>query len=108
MKKGLIAFSLFLFGSLAVMMTSCETKPVESCEQDEICTAKFVTACCTDDKCYYIYNGTEYPSDDIDQLADDLGCSAARAKSTEYESDKAAVIEQLYKLLDKAHAGLNK
>lgn len=103
MKKGFLIFSLLLLGSLIFIITNCEKDPAEYCEQDEICTDKFVTVCCTEDQCVYKYNGNEYPdsNEGRDQLAEALGCPST--KSTSYENDMTAIIIQLQELMDKVH-----
>ena len=106
MKRDFLLFTYLFIGCIVLIITSCEDDPTESCEQEEICEAKVVTACCTEDRCVYKWDGKEYPEEDIDQLADDLGCAAVSIKSTDYDSDMAAIINQLQILMDKAHAGI--
>ncbi|UXP33831.1 hypothetical protein N6H18_07700 [Reichenbachiella agarivorans] len=107
MKNVRIFGLLLVFGLTAVMLTNCDSAvdALESCSQEEICPSKDVTACCDNKECVYKYDGKEYPEDDIDQLADDLGCgssSNARVASTE----GAELIGRLQDLLAEAKAGL--
>ena len=101
MKKTILFLSIILIGIVVAVWNACETDPEESCKQDEICTDKFVTACCTDNACTYKYNGKEYSDSEIDQLAEDLGCSTA--KSTDQSNDLNEVIERLNALMQEAH-----
>ena len=104
MKKIFYFLSAATLGTLLTVWYSCEKDPEESCKQDEICEAKFVTACCTDNDCVYKYNGNEYTEDQVDQLAIDLGCTTAVSlKSADADEDLAGVIEQLKALMAKAH-----
>ena len=78
MKRSSFYLSVFILGIFVALISGCETTPLESCEQDEICTGKSVTACCSDtDGCYYEYNGKKYGDDaeSLAQLAKDLGCT---------------------------------
>ncbi len=81
MKKAKIYFPIFLMGLFVTFLASCTTIPAETCEQDEICTGKSVTACCTETSCYYEYNGVEYGDDTESKkkLAAALGCTQASA-----------------------------
>jgi hypothetical protein len=100
MKKSFSLLSVILSGILVTTFFSCTETPKETCEQDEICTEKFVTACCTDSVCVYKYNGHEYTEDQIGQLADDLGCTTKKAlKSAGQEDDLSAVVTQLKALM---------
>jgi hypothetical protein len=101
MKKTFYLLSVILLGILVTTWYSCEAVPEETCEQDEICENKFVTACCTENECVYKYNGKEYTEDQIDQLAEDLGCgtSAVVLKSGSQENDLSGVIGQLKTLM---------
>jgi hypothetical protein len=103
MKKTIFLLSAILLGIAVTTWYSCETDPEETCEQDEICEAKFVTACCTDNECVYKYNGKEYSEDQVGQLAKDLGCDAVN-EEMESESQKkalASVVDQLKALMAK-------
>ncbi len=101
MKKTIYLLGVVLLGILVTTLYKCETDPEETCQQDEICEAKFVTACCTQNECVYKFNGKEYAEDEIDQLAIDLGCepSAVILKSGIQENDLSGVIEQLKALM---------
>jgi len=81
MKKAKFFLPIILLGLFIAFISGCETTPEESCEQDEICTGKTVTACCTDTNCYYEYNGVEYGDDpaSLAALAAALGCTQASA-----------------------------
>lgn len=78
-----------LFGFFLTFISGCETTPPESCEQDEICTGKSVTACCTDANCYYEYNGVQYGDDatSLASLAVALGCTQASAPTYKEDID---------------------
>jgi hypothetical protein len=103
MKKTIFLLSIVFLGILMTTYYSCETNPEETCYQDEICTDKFVTACCTEDKCVYKYNGKEYTEDEIDQLEKDMGCGGAAVslKSAGEDNDRSAVIERLKALMER-------
>ena len=107
MKKAIYLLSVVLLGILITTWYSCEEDPEETCFQDEICPAKFVTACCTETECVYKYGGKEYTEDQLDELAEDLGCgaSAIALKSGSQEDDLSWVIEQLKALMDRAKKG---
>ena len=79
MKKIKIYLPIILLGLFIVFSSGCETTPAESCEQDEICSGKTVTACCTETSCYYEYNGVQYGDDaeSLARLAAALGCASA-------------------------------
>ncbi len=72
---------LILIGLFIAIIPRCTTTPEESCEQDEICAGKTVTACCTETECYYEYNGVQYgdDSESLAALAAELGCTQAVA-----------------------------
>jgi hypothetical protein len=102
MKKSISLLSVILLGILVTMIFSCKKDSKETCQQDEICTEKFVTACCTDSVCVYKYNGHEYTEDQVGQLADDLGCTSKKAlKSTGEEDDLSDVVSQLKALMSR-------
>ena len=77
MKRTTFYLSLLILGTFLSLATDCDLNSLEECEQDEICTGKFVTACCNDVECYYMYNGKKYGDDaaSLEQLARDLGCT---------------------------------
>jgi hypothetical protein len=103
MKKIIYILSVVLLGIMATWY-SCETDPEETCQQDEICEGKYVTACCTENECVYKYNGKEYTEDQLDELAEDLGCGSASGvliKSGSQEYDLSDVIEKLKALMDR-------
>lgn len=81
MKKSAFYLSVLLFGIFLAFVSGCSTTPEETCEQDEICTGKTVTACCSENDCYYEYNGVKYGDDaeSVARLATDLGCTQASA-----------------------------
>ena len=84
-------------------LISCEEEPVESCSLEEFCTNS-VTTCCTASSCVYKYGGKEYPESELDQLVDDLGCTAGGARvALEVREDLKA---QLLAQISKARAGL--
>ena len=105
MKKTILILGIIIIGTLITVWNACETDSKETCQQDEICTDKFVTACCTDNDCVYKYNGKEYAESEIDQLATELGCSAK--KSTGENDDLSGVIERLKALMDRVHEEVN-
>ncbi len=99
MKKTLIFPLLILIG---ISITAMECEPEETCEQDEICETKFVTACCTEDDCVYKYDGKEYSEDQVGQLALDLGCGTTGEVRSASKEDLALVTEKLKNLIKKA------
>jgi len=106
MKAVNLLFVLFTIGLLSITLSNCgETESPESCAQDEICTGKSVTTCCTNDACVYKYNGKDYQEDELDQLADDLGCTSGGARVASEEKEQLK--DQLRALLNKAKAGLH-
>ena len=100
MKKAFLLLSIVFLGLLLTTYYSCETDPEETCEQDEICENKFVTACCTEDECVYKYNGKEYTEDQLGQLAEDLGCASAKTLKSGSD-DLSGVIEKLKALMSR-------
>ena len=100
MKKAFLLLSIVFLGLLLTTYYSCETDPEETCEQDEICENKFVTACCTEDECVYKYNGKEYTEDQLGQLAEDLGCASVKALKSGSD-DLSGVIEKLKALMSR-------
>ena len=91
---------------LSITFTNCGETDNESCKQDEICTGKNVTSCCTSDNvCVFKYNGKEYTEDQVDLLADDLGCTGGGARVA--AAEKEQLMNQLQELLNQARAGLN-
>ena len=81
MKRAKIYLQIIFLGLFMTIISGCTTTPEESCEQDEICTGKTVTACCTETSCYYEYNGVQYGDDaeSLAKLAAALGCTNASA-----------------------------
>lgn len=101
--------SAVLLGIIVATWYGCEKDSEETCEQDEICESKFVTACCTDeDDCVFKYNGKEYPSSQIDELAADLGCGGFGlvSESTSQKSTTSGATVKLKELLDKVRERL--
>jgi len=81
------------------LASSCELLPEETCELDNYCEDKTVTYCCTDDTdCYYTYNGAIYTDDELDDLENDLGCSA---KSAIEKNASENTREKLIKLMNR-------
>jgi hypothetical protein len=96
-----------LFGIILFSQIGCDSNPLESCEQEEICTGKSVTACCTEgSSCKYTFNGKVYSEDELTQLAKDLGCTSR--KSTCYDEEIVELVSRLEALMERAHAGLYK
>ena len=110
MKRRFLLASLLSLFAIALIAVSCSSDPYEYCEVEEFCNNQEVEACCTDDNgdisCVWKYNGKEYT--DIDELNDDLGCSASAIvlKSNEISDEKGDVLFRLQALMDRAHAGL--
>ena len=104
MKKKLFIPFLVILTSVFALTLSCDEDPQESCEEEEICDGKDVIACCTSDSdgditCVYKYNGKEYKESEIDDLADDLGCTSSISKT--YKEDIAQIVTSLENLMDK-------
>ncbi len=95
MKKTAFYLSVLLLGVFLVFISGCSTTPEETCEQDEICTGKTVTACCNVDECYYEFNGVKYGDDAESQtrLAVALGCT--QASSPTFKEDISDLILRL-------------
>jgi hypothetical protein len=98
MKRVTFYLSVLLLGMFLTYVSGCTTTPLESCEEDEICTGKTVTACCNEDECYYEYNGVKYGDDpaSLAKLANDLGCTFSASAS--YETDIKDLILRLESL----------
>jgi hypothetical protein len=99
MKKSFFLLSVILSGIIATTIFSCTQDPKETCSQDEICTAKSATVCCTDNNCVYKINGKEYT--DVDEAAIALGCGSSKAglKSSGQENDLTDVVARLKALM---------
>ena len=80
MKRAKIYLQIIFLGLFIAFISGCTTTPQETCEQDEICSGKTVTACCTETSCYYEYNGVQYGDDaeSLARLAAALGCASAK------------------------------
>ncbi|MCG8700967.1 MAG: hypothetical protein MI922_23145 [Bacteroidales bacterium] len=104
MKKLNFLIPAILLGVLMVV-ASCEEDEKETCKQAEICAAKAVTSCCTDDVCVYKYNGKEYAESEVEQLALDLGCGTASAQLK--SSDINQLISKLEALMQDVKATCN-
>lgn len=98
MKKSLYLIPVILIG-IFIAGTSCKEVSKESCENDTICAAKEVTACCTAGVCVYKYNGKVYTEDQKSQLATDLGC--ASQKSAYAENDLIEIKNRLTALMNR-------
>ena len=95
MKKAAFYLSVLLLGVFLAFVSGCSTTPEETCEQDEICTGKTVTACCNVDECYYEFNGVKYGNDTESKtrLAVALGCT--QASSPTFKEDISDLILRL-------------
>lgn len=95
MKKAAFYLSVLLLGVFLAFVSGCSTTPEETCEQDEICTGKTVTACCNVDECYYEFNGVKYGDDTESKtrLAVALGCT--QASSPTFKEDISDLILRL-------------
>lgn len=102
MKKLKHVIPALLVGIMVFMLSACEATPEESCEEDKICEGKTVTACCTDDECYYTYNGVKYgdDADSLIELANALGCTSA--SSPEYNQEIQEIMSRLVGLSQNA------
>lgn len=102
MKKLKQVFPTLFVGIAFFILSACATTPEESCEQDEICSGKTVTACCTDDECYYTYDGVKYGDDPASllELAKALGCTSAT--SPEFDHDIQQIMSRLVGLSEVA------
>lgn len=89
MKKTKFYLHVFFLGIFLAFLSGCVTTPTESCEEDEICDGKTVRACCSDVKCYYLYNGIEYgdDADSLARLAAALGCTTYSAETYKEDID---------------------
>jgi hypothetical protein len=102
MKKIISSLFIVLLGIMFAVVYNCSKDTKESCQQDEICPSKDVTACCTDTVCVYKYNGKEYTEDQMAELEHDLGCSVKEGvKSASYESDLKELGIRLKALMDR-------
>ncbi|MDW7692411.1 hypothetical protein R9C00_13255 [Flammeovirgaceae bacterium SG7u.111] len=107
MKNGSIVALILLLGAMVLTLTNCSEgdDPLKSCSQEEICTAKNVTACCDEDVCTYQFDGKEYSEAQLDELADDLGCASSARLSADSE-EREQLINQLRALVQRAKSGL--
>ena len=86
MKKSLFIVPLAIIGIIMLVAISCEKDPEEICESfDAECGApELATVCCTDDICYFTYQGKRYDcedeecSDGMEELLQDM-CGVALA-----------------------------
>lgn len=103
MKKRGSLLSIMILAIGFAFTTGCDSTPQESCEQDEICTGKSVTACCTDNECYYTFDGKKYGDDaeSLAELAAALGCTNGSLPT--YEQDLNSIYERLAILSEMAH-----
>ncbi len=105
MKKGRIYLMLLIMGLFAFTLSNCgETEPLESCAQEEFCTGKNVSSCCTEDACVYKYDGKEYSEGEETQLYNDLGCTGGGSRVASEQEEQ--VIYTLKALMAKAKSGL--
>ena len=102
MDKKIISSAFIALSICFGLLISCQddSGSDETCSQDEICTAKLVTVCCTDDVCVFKYNGKEYADDEEDQLAIDLGCSSYVPKDELFKVDVASLKMRLHELME--------
>jgi len=107
-KKNFLVWTILL-GIFVVTWYGCETDPEETCEQEVICEEKSVTYCCTEGECVYKFNGKEYTDDQIDELAEDMGCSTAVSilKSGVQVKDYSEIIAKLKALKAKVQEKVN-
>lgn len=104
MKKKLVLLliPLLFIGGISISLTSCSDDDEYVCADETILGETF-SACCTEDDCYYEYNGKRYNCDGTDctaaaeQLAADI---IGNAKSTAI--NKETVILQILELRDNA------
>jgi len=100
MKKRVYSLGFAVIAILAVWY-SC-ILPEEVCEQETFCEEQSVTYCCTDDTdCYYTYAGRIYSEDQLDELADDLGCNAKSATEKSAIDTKDKLIELMKRVKEK-------
>ncbi len=104
MKRFAILLSAIFLVFILVYVSGCTTTPEETCEQDEICTGKTVTACCNADECFYEFNGVKYGDDaqSVANLAAALGC--AQGNTPTYKEDMGNLILRLQALGEIAKA----
>jgi hypothetical protein len=100
-KKSLIVLSTLLLGIVVTTWYSCEKDDEETCLQDEICEVMVTVCCDNDDVCVYKYDGKEYTEDQVDDLAEELGCGTVSIvpESGILKKDFSGVIEQLRALM---------
>ena len=111
MRKNLFISTLFFIGLIMAISVSCETDPLEYCEQDDVCgDGVDVEVCCTDDggvqTCVWKYEGNEYT--DVEDIMDVLGCASGSAslKSAVDGPTREEIRLKLTELMERAHAGL--
>ena len=106
MKKAALYLPFLLTGIFLIFISGCETTPAESCEQEDICVGKSVTACCTENNCYYEFNGVKYGDDaqSLSNLANALGCTNASAPN--YDAEISDLILRLQNLSEIAKTNI--
>lgn len=101
-------YSVFILLTFVALISGCDMETLETCEEDEICTGKFVTACCNEVECYYMYDGKKYgdDADSLTQLAKDLGCTFSGMSN--YETEIGNLVLQINALGEFAKSNISK
>ncbi len=101
------AMLLFLLGAVQY---GCEEEADEICQSfDAQCDSpQLATTCCTDDQCYYEYNGKKYKNDadGMEELIADMCGSDDQQTTASVAKIEARLNEQTQKLMAEARASI--
>lgn len=108
MKKKIYLLPAFLLALLGAVHYGCEKEAEEICQSfDAQCNSpELATTCCTDDQCYYEYDGKRYENDADgmeDLIADMCGTDDEQTATAKIE---ARLHEQTRKLMAEARASM--
>jgi len=111
MKKKLFYLPLVLLSILGAIQYGCQEDEEEICESfDANCDAPdLATTCCTDDVCYYEYNGEKYEDTDagMAQLIEDMCVTGeTQAVNISTEDIKLKLKSQTKRLMAEARAAV--
>ncbi|PWE00135.1 hypothetical protein [Marinilabilia rubra] len=111
MKKKIFYLPLILLSILGAIQVGCQEEDEEICESfDANCDApNLATTCCTDDVCYYEYNGKKYEdtaSGETELIADMCGTGETQAVNVNTEDLKMKLKSQTKRLMAEARAAV--
>lgn len=111
MKKKIFYLPLILLGIFGAVQYGCQEEDEEICESfDANCDAPdLATTCCTDDVCYYEYNGKKYEDTEAgmaDLIADMCGTGDTQATNVSVDEIKHKLKSQTKRLMAEARAAV--